>query len=110
MPMPIDTTISFSTVLISSFLCVIVSGGYVVWLRERRYRAMRDERADEREVKRLELEERRLKAQEESQYENDRREEQKMTAERAGTGSGGFIVMEMPERERTLFHDLLKGF
>ncbi|MBZ5509161.1 MAG: hypothetical protein LAO78_27185 [Acidobacteriia bacterium] len=28
----------------------------------------------------------------------------------SGTGSGGYIVVDMPENERPLFHDLLKGF
>jgi hypothetical protein len=50
--------------------------------------------------------------------ESDMREAQKQEAEaRAAealnstvSGSGGYIVVEMPERERPLFHDLLKGF
>jgi hypothetical protein len=33
-----------------------------------------------------------------------------LAGERAGTGSGGYIVIEMPERDRPHFHDLLKGF
>lgn len=108
--MKIDPTISFSTVLLFSFVMAAIMGGYVVWMRERRDRTIREARAEERETKRLELEERRIQAQEQSQYEADRREEQKMTAERAGVGSGGFIVMDMPEKDRALFHDLLKGF
>src|SRR5580704_4464739 len=28
----------------------------------------------------------------------------------AGVGSGGFIIMDMPDKDRPLFHDLLKGF
>jgi DNA-binding LacI/PurR family transcriptional regulator len=30
--------------------------------------------------------------------------------EEARVGSGGYIVVEMPEEDRPLFHDLLKGF
>lgn len=32
------------------------------------------------------------------------------TASSAGNGSGGFIIMDMPDNDRPLFHDLLKGF
>jgi hypothetical protein len=28
----------------------------------------------------------------------------------SGLGSGGYIVVDMPENEGPLFHDLLKGF
>jgi hypothetical protein len=28
----------------------------------------------------------------------------------AGAGSGGFIVIDLPDEQRPFFHDLLKGF
>lgn len=31
-------------------------------------------------------------------------------AANSGVGSGGFIIIDMPEKDRSLFHDLLKGF
>ena len=31
-------------------------------------------------------------------------------ATNSGAGSGGFIIIDMPEKDRSLFHDLLKGF
>src|SRR5258708_34218562 len=31
-------------------------------------------------------------------------------AQNSGAGSGGYIIVEMPEKERPLFHDLLRGF
>jgi hypothetical protein len=51
-----------------------------------------------------------MEREESARYEAARREEEKLTSDKAGPGSGGYIVMEMPENERALFHDLLKGF
>jgi hypothetical protein len=102
--------IDFNVIFIASMLLTFGVVGYLVWMRERRYRVELQKKQDERENKRLELEERRLHAQEHAQYEAGEREEQRLTAEKAGTGSGGYIVMDMPEKDRPFFHDLLKGF
>jgi hypothetical protein len=92
---------------------LLVMTGMVVawgWLQERRYRRESDNKRDEREEKRLELEEKRLEAEESARYEARKQQEDILAGERAGTGSGGYIVMEMPEKDRPHFHDLLKGF
>lgn len=44
------------------------------------------------------------------QHDVRRSEEEKLVVAGAGTGSGGYIVLDMPEKDRSLFHDLLKGF
>lgn len=74
--------------------------------RESEWRA----KQEEREAKRIELEERRIKLEEDARYDVNRREEDKIAASSAGPGSGGYIVVDMSEKERPLFHDLLKGF
>lgn len=120
-------------ILGTMFMSLLVLAGWYI-LRERitdrRWRdeqAMREEKlADERraweqeklvrEAEHLEKErEYRLDA---LRMETEMREAQKEEAEaRAAealnstvSGSGGYIVVEMSERERPLFHDLLKGF
>ena len=67
-------------------------------------------RQEEREDERLRIEKDRFEAEQQEKYEGRRFEEDRLNAERAGPGSGGYIVVEMPEAERPLFHDLLKGF
>lgn len=76
--------------------------------QERRW-AQENEWKKEQEERSLRLEERRLDEEREARYEGRRAEEEKLAAN-TGTGSGGYIVMEMSERERPVFHDLLKGF
>lgn len=41
---------------------------------------------------------------------NARKLEEQVAKDNANLGSGGYIVVDMPETERPLFHDLLKGF
>jgi len=79
------------------------------WAIEQQREDKRLEAEQARERDRLQLEERRLDYEREARYEARRVEEEKLTAN-AGTGSGGYIVMEMSEGERPIFHDLLKGF
>ena len=95
-------------------LMVFGMAGFVYFLLERRKDRMvaaeASAKAEDREMKRLALEEQRMEREESARYEAARREEEKLTSDKAGPGSGGYIVMEMPENERALFHDLLKGF
>ena len=65
---------------------------------------------EERERRRHALEERKLEIEENARYDARRQEEERLTREKAGTGSGGYIVMDMGDKERPFFHDLLKGF
>jgi hypothetical protein len=81
-----------------------------IWMREARHRRAVEDKREEREARRIELEEKRLAADEDARYEARRQQENALAAERAGTGSGGYIVMEMSEEDRPHFHDLLKGF
>jgi hypothetical protein len=106
----IDLNIMFVVFTLITFAMV----GYMVWMRERRRdraESYRDrELQEDREQRRLRLEEKRLEAEEQIRYETSRQETERMAAQQSGTGSGGYIVVEMPETERPLFHDLLKGF
>jgi hypothetical protein len=43
-------------------------------------------------------------------YEERQREEESEVRRAAGAGTGGFIVLDLPDNQRPLFHDLLKGF
>src|SRR5260370_39373144 len=110
------------------FLVMIFSFGlfaFWAWIRERRRDAhmkteelamadrretMRLEMEEQRERKRLELEEKRLEAEESARYSEERTRDEAATAQNSGAGSGGYIVIELPEKERPMFHDLLKGF
>jgi hypothetical protein len=65
---------------------------------------------EERERRRRALEERNLEIEENTRYDARRHEEERLANEKAGTGSGGYIVMDMGDKERPFFHDLLKGF
>jgi len=98
--------------LLTMGMILVMTGVSVAWgwIQERRYRRESDKRRDEREEKRLELEEKRLEAEESTRYEARKQQEDMLAGERAGTGSGGYVVMEMPEKDRPHFHDLLKGF
>jgi hypothetical protein len=91
--------------------------GFQLWMRERRrdaeMKARELARADERETKRLELEEKRLESEESARYSEERARDEaadRATAQNSGAGSGGYIVIELPEKDRPMFHDLLKGF
>ena len=93
---------------------------------ERLYRQQRFE--EERAKKQLEMEEKRFqsemrmqeerleherKMQEEEHYRRMQEAEEAQRVAQANTsglGSGGYIVIDMSEQERPLFHDLLKGF
>lgn len=123
-------------VLVGSLILAIAMLGFQLWVRERRTAerrrheqqlrddALREEqqRRDdewrkvqhEMEQRRIALEERREEKRHEeaemARWEARRMEEDKLAAGNAGAGSGGYIVVEMSEKERPLFHDLLKGF
>lgn len=98
---------------------------YASWRRDRREeRSLKEqERREEREIRLREMEakrsleimeeERRKKQADEEQlanYVKARMEEEDRVRERAGAASGGFIVVDIPDGQRGLFHDLLKGF
>jgi hypothetical protein len=111
-----DATLTFEYFLLASVVVflTLATYGLLLWMRERRRDAQMKthqlEREEARERTRLELEERRLEAEERARYEAAEREAERATAQNSGAGSGGYIVIEMPEKERPMFHDLLKGF
>jgi hypothetical protein len=78
-----------------------------LWMRhteaERGLRMREIEVAEKREEKRRE-------DADSIRYDERKLEEEKLAAASAGPGSGGYIVVDMPEQHRPLFHDLLKGF
>lgn len=53
-----------------------------------------------------------MQAEEDSlaRYSKNKQEEEARIREKAGAESGGFIVIDLSENQRGLFHDLLKGF
>jgi hypothetical protein len=67
-------------------------------------------REEERLERQLALERERRETEEQERYDARRLEEDRIAASASGAGSGGYIVVEMPEGQRPLFHDLLKGF
>lgn len=91
---------------------------YLSWQRERRLDRdlRRQEQADQRQREQEEIERRAQEKQAEKDTEDyeryvakKEREEERVRAE-AGAGSGGYIVVDLPDSQRGLFHDLLKGF
>jgi hypothetical protein len=106
----------FELYFITVLMMIFSVGGvaFYFWQRDRRYTRIVEEESrrhrDDVETERLKLERERFDAEQQQRYETRRAEEDRMASERAGTGSGGYIVMEMPARDREQFHDLLKGF
>jgi hypothetical protein len=115
----------FATIFPLAVIIVIAMAALVAWQSERRMdrRLRREEiearrHRDEREEMRREKEQEREAARQEKEAENARferyvrkreAEEEKIKVE-AGAGSGGYIVVDLPDAQRGLFHDLLKGF
>jgi len=87
---------------------------FIYWQRERRFdREMRMRELDTQRHRETEQAERREKEREEARYEKysqERKEEEASIRAQAGAGSGGYIVLDLPDAQRGLFQDLLKGF
>jgi hypothetical protein len=98
---------------------------FVSWQRERRedrhtrqYELQRQQQREE-EAAMLRKHEReeaaKLREQEKEEaslerYIREKREDEEKLRTKAGAGSGGYIVLDLPDAHRGLFHDLLKGF
>jgi len=86
----------------------------ISWRQDRRHELRIRERQLVMEQERLKDEEKRREEQrqEESmrQYREDSRREEDALRAAAGTGTGGFIIVDLPDDQRPFFHDLLKGF
>ncbi|MGD9949791.1 MAG: hypothetical protein AB7U29_15115 [Desulfobulbus sp.] len=87
---------------------------YLAWHRERRFdREMRLselERQKAREKEEAERQEKEKNIAEYRKYEREKKEEEEKIRSKAGIGSGGYIILDLPDAKRGLFHDLLKGF
>ena len=112
--MPIDKTINLSLFLVAAFVMAFATLGFIIWDRERqrelKLKLVGQRNQEDFDMKRLQLEERRIEADRLGRQESLRALEERVTANNSGAGSGGYIVVEMAEKERPLFHDLLKGF
>lgn len=103
--------------LISMISMLAISGGLVflfLWRQERRREWHMRERQVAMEAQRFEDEKKRYEDQRDDersrQYDEERRREEDAIRASAGTGTGGFIIVDLPDDQRPFFHDLLKGF
>ena len=96
--------IAMTALILASTLLVFF---YMIWLRERRVDRMNSQ---EFQRKQLEIELERLHVEKYERHQRERREEEGAVRRAVGEGTGGFIVVDLPDKHRSLFHDLLKGF
>lgn len=80
---------------------------YQTWIREREHDRL--EKNEERKREEERREEERSEATYRAYVEKQQRDEAVVRAN-AGGGTGGYIVVDLPDSQRALFHDLLKGF
>jgi hypothetical protein len=91
---------------------------FVSWQRDRRIdrkfdyeQRQRDRDEAIEEAKRREAEKKSaIEAEDMRQYRERRDAQEAEIRRQAGGGSGGYIVVDLPDEKRSLFHDLLKGF
>lgn len=70
-----------------------------------RFEQEKEEKKNVREEEREEREDRKWR-----EDEQQRHEEEDRIRKSAGAGTGGFILLDLPDAQKPLFHDLLKGF
>jgi hypothetical protein len=74
-------------------------------------RAQQAERAArEMEERRLEMERSRISADNFNASRAEKIERDRFIATNSGAGSGGYVLIDVPDADRSLFHDLAKGF
>ena len=87
---------------------------YMSWHRERRIdRNMRQKELEMQHVRAKEEAERREQERDAARYDRyvqEKKEDEDRIRSQSGGGSGGYIVLDLPDAQRGLFHDLLKGF
>jgi hypothetical protein len=88
---------------------------FSAWQRERRFeRQMRLNELEKEKVRENEETQRRAKEKSEADLQKyireKKEEEEEKIRNKAGIGTGGYIIMDLPDAKRGLFHDLLKGF
>src|SRR3569833_501517 len=110
--------IGLLTPVIEMMAVTVLFAGLIFWMRERqhdrRYRQeqMQFERDKAQERAAQERKDReQAKAEAEYQaYVRERKTKEELIQLQAGAGSGGYIVLDLPNAQRIMFHDLLKGF
>jgi hypothetical protein len=134
-----DRILIYTVTIIATSLLFVATFAYWEWKRTQRRNSMREEeqrildakRHDEElataenarhmqyewEARRYELdraraeaEKERIEAEQSARYEAARAEEDRAAANNSGAGSGGYHLVTIDEPDRSLFHDLLKGF
>lgn len=64
----------------------------------------------ELEERRIEVEHSRISSDRDLAFRAESVERERFTASNSGAGSGGYVVIDVPDADRSLFHDLAKGF
>jgi hypothetical protein len=113
--LPIQAFVYFS---LGSFVLALAFYALVAWRQDRgadrefaRDKWRRDEeKATDEAQRRQDEKAAALDAEETRQFRIRRDTEEAEIRKQAGGGSGGYIIVDLPEDQRSLFHDLLKGF
>jgi len=134
-----DRILIYAIIIIGTSLLYLAMFAYLQWKRTQRRNSMREEeqrildakRRDEElaiaenarrmqnewearryalDRERIEAEKERMAAEQSARYEAARAEEERAAANNSGAGSGGYHLVTIDESDRSLFHDLLKGF
>lgn len=95
-----------------AFTLLIMFGMFWRQDRQRDYRFRMEQLAKE-DARRAKEQERLEAAEDRARWEQDdqkQREEEREIGQAAGAGTGGYIVLDLPDDQRRFFHDLLKGF
>jgi len=114
----------FNTLLLPIFLIIGTTLALIIyknWRRDSARQLMverdRINREDEQRERTLRLEDEKLHLQRQQSYSQREQnqelfEKMKETFEEqnAGVNSGGYIILDLPEQQQSLFHDMLKGF
>ncbi|MBU1702592.1 MAG: hypothetical protein KJ970_10665 [Candidatus Eisenbacteria bacterium] len=87
---------ALGSLIIAAAILVVSFIFMQIWIREKhRDRVRREKETEDESLRRYEE---RIAAEEESLRQN------------AGAGTGGYIVVDLPDDQKAIFHDLLKGF
>jgi hypothetical protein len=104
----------FLTIILSSTGLAIAIMFLLLWRQDRQrefgFRREQLRAEEERRAKQVEIEKEEKERTRWERYEERQSEEEKEIRRTAGAGTGGFIVLDLPDDQRPLFHDLLKGF
>jgi hypothetical protein len=127
-----DIALLYILIGVGAFALVGGTMAFMFWRATRRQNAIRDKESREREERRRdedlaraqeaaqqmhEFEERRIQMERSrisAEYDLSSRvartERDRVVATNSGAGSGGYVLIDVPDADRSLFHDLAKGF